>query len=664
MTERVNVFDDDFKQLRPSTGLLGKVISLIAISYFFLEVLALQFVVIDIWVFMTLVMIAVMILGFLTIPSHAKNIGKVGKLDWFFMVMGVAPCVYILIEMERLQWTYGSTVLSLDIFFSTLLMISLLELVRRAFGWAIPITALGFLAYAFLGHLLPPEYFGHAGIKTGNIIGFMMGPMAIFGMVMSAMVQIIFLFLIFSTFLQKCGAGNFFADLASSIAGQYRGGPAKVSVFSSSLFGMISGSSVANVAVDGGITIPLMTKTGFRPAFAGAMEATASTGGQIMPPVMGAGAFIMAELLSISYGDVIVAAAIPAILYYIALYCMADLEAVKQGIRGLPKAQLPQAWQTLKEGWHLLIPVVILVYELVIKGSSMSRAGLLSIASIIIVSWFRKKTRLGFYQIINAMEEGTLNTVGLAGMCACAGIIVGVISITGLGIKFGSAMLPLSGGILFVGLFLTAILCLLLGMGLPTTPSYIVAAAIGVPALLKLGVNPLAAHLFIFYFACLSAITPPEMGAIFTACGFSRTDPMKTGWIAMRLAFPGYIVPFIFVYHPVLLMKGSFSEISYQFLMSCVGVAAMSMGLTGTSYYGHIKWSIPTRVLFAASFFGFIIPGWQSDIWAAIAVAIGFFATPQIWRQVIHALPFRNYLFSKAKGKEVNGNVNKSERIE
>src|SRR4030042_1579251 len=191
MTERVNVFDDDFKQLRPSTGLLGKVISLIAISYFFLEVLALQFVVIDIWVFMTLVMIAVMILGFLTIPSSAKNIGKVKKLDLFLMVMGVAPCVYILIEMERLQWTYGSTVLSLDIFFSTLLMISLLELVRRAFGWAIPITALAFLAYAFFGHLLPPEYFGHAGIKTGNIIGFMLGPMAIFGLVMSALVQII-----------------------------------------------------------------------------------------------------------------------------------------------------------------------------------------------------------------------------------------------------------------------------------------------------------------------------------------------------------------------------------------------------------------------------------------------------------------------------------------
>ena len=260
MTERVSIFDDDFKELRSFSGPMAKLITLIAIAYTVLEILALQFVVIDLWVFMTLVMIAVMILGFLTIPSSAKTMGKVRKLDLLFLAMGVAPCIYILIEMERLQWTYGSTVLPLDIFFSILFMISLLELVRRAFGWAIPITALVFLAYAFFGHLLPPEYFGHAGIKAGNMIGFMLGPMAIFGMVMSAMVQIIFLFLMFSTFLQKCGAGNFFADLASSIAGQYRGGPAKVSVFSSSLFGMISGSSVANVAVDGGITIPLNGK--------------------------------------------------------------------------------------------------------------------------------------------------------------------------------------------------------------------------------------------------------------------------------------------------------------------------------------------------------------------------------------------------------------------
>ena len=391
---------------------MAHVVTLIAIVYVLLEVVALQFVVIDLWVFMALVMIFVMILGFLTIPSSTKDKGKIKKSDWLFMAMGVAPCIYLLLEMERLQWEYGSTVPPPDIFFSTLLLISLLELVRRSFGWAVPLTALGFLAYAFFGHLLPPEYFGHTGLKVRNVIGFMLGPMAIFGMVMSAMVQIIFLFIIFSTFLQMSGAGDFFTNLAQSIAGQYRGGPAKVSVFSSSLFGMISGSSVANVAVDGGITIPLMIKTGFKPAFAAAMEATASTGGQIMPPVMGAGAFIMAELLSISYGNVIVAAAIPAILYYVALYCMADLESVKQGLRGLSKAQLPKTWQSLKEGWHLLIPVVVLLY--------IDRSGFLDVSGRIALDRLHhhrllvsEKDAPWVHQFIEAMREGALSTVEL-----------------------------------------------------------------------------------------------------------------------------------------------------------------------------------------------------------------------------------------------------------
>ncbi len=634
MSDQINVFDDEAKELRSYSGLMAKAVTAISLLYVLLEVVALQFIVLDLWVFEALVMILVFILGFLTVPMTANDKGKIRKLDWLFMAMGVAPCVYLLIEMDRLQWEYGSTVPPLDVLFSILLMISLLELVRRSFGWAVPITALAFLAYALFGHLLPPEYFGHSGLPMRNVIGFMLGPMAIFGMVMSAMVQIIFLFMIFSTFLQKSGAGDFFTNLAQSVAGQYRGGPAKVSVFSSSLFGMISGSSVANVAVDGGITIPLMVRTGFKPAFAAAMEATASTGGQIMPPVMGAGAFIMAELLSISYGNVIVAAAIPAILYYVALYCMADLESVKQGLRGMSRAHLPQAWQALKEGWHLLIPVVILLYMLIIAGSSMARAGFLSIASIVIVSWFRKKTRLSLHQVIEASREGALSSVGIAAICACAGIIVGVVSITGVGIKFGSTILPLSGGSLFVCLLLTAVLSLLLGMGLPTTPSYIVAASIGVPALLKLGVDPLGAHLFVFYFACISAITPPECGAIYTACGFSKTGVMETGWIAMQLAFPAYIVPFIFVYHPVLLMKGNPWDIGYQFVMSCVGVAAMAMALIGRSYFGNIKWTMPSRIFFAASFFGFIIPGWESDIVAVVAVFIGLLTTPEIYTRI------------------------------
>jgi len=622
MAEKIVVLDDQALSTKSITGTTAKVITFIAIAYTLLEVAALQFITIDIWVFKALVLMLVFILGYMTIPFSSGAKSGMAILDWLLMAMGIAPCLYIVIEIDRLQFTYGATVFPLDVFFGVLLLISLLELVRRAFGLVMPLITLGFLAYAFFGQFLPPDYFGHAGLKAGKVMSFMLGDMAVFGMVMSAMVHIIFLFMMFSTFIQKSGAGDFFTDVAKCIAGRFRGGPAKVSVFSSSLFGTISGSSVANVAVDGGITIPLMMKTGYRPAFAAAMEATASTGGQIMPPLMGAGAFIMAELLGISYTKVMVAAAIPAVLYYVALYCMSDLEAVKQGLRGLPRAELPEIWQTVKDGGHLVIPIVVLLYQLIILGSSISRAGLLSIASIIVVSWFRKKTRLGFWEVVECIRAGALSTVSIASMCALAGIIVGVVSITGLGIKFGLAVLPLSGGINFITLFLTAIICLLLGMGLPTTASYIIAAAIGVPALLKIGLDPLPAHLFVFYFACMSAITPPQCGAIYTAVGFSRTNVFETGWVAMRLAFPAYIVPFIFIYHPVLLMDGSFFDITYQLLMSCLGVAAMSMALLGASYFGGIRWSIPSRMLFSASFFGFIIPSEQLDMLAAIVLAI------------------------------------------
>lgn len=629
------ILDDDAKMTRSFTGWSAKIITFIAICYVFLEIAGLQFVVIDPWMFMALVLIIVIVLGFLTVPSSAKTKGRVTLFDWFFMVLGVAPCVYIIYDMERLQWEYGSTVPLPDIFFSILLMISLIELVRRSFGWAMPIVVLFFLAYAFFGHLLPPELFGHSGLKATNVIGFMLGPMAIFGTVMSAMVQIIFLFLVFSAFLQQSGAGDFIASLASSMAGNYRGGPAKISVFSSSMFGTISGSAVANVAVDGAITIPLMVKTGFSPSFAAAVEATASAGGQIMPPVMGAAAFIMAELLGIPYSEVIIAAAIPALLYYLGLFCMVDLYAVHEKLRGLPKEQLGQTSKIFKEGWHLLLPVGVLLYSLMIAGTSISRAGLLSIASIIIVSWFQKKTRLGICRIIEGMREGALGAVAIASLCACAGIIVGVVSISGLGIKFGSSVLAISGGNLIIVLLLTAVICMVLGMGLPTTASYIIAASVGVPGLTRLGVDPLAAHLFVFYFALISTITPPVCPAVYTACGFSKTSAWETGWIATRLGIAGYIVPFLLVYNPVLMMHGNVLNVIYATAFAILGVAVLSMAIIGSCYFGDIKWTIPSRLIFACSAICFIIPSLVLDIYGTVGLLLGALITPQARRVVI-----------------------------
>jgi TRAP transporter 4TM/12TM fusion protein len=626
MTDQITALDDEVKELRTFTGVKAMLITLLCISYTALEVLGLQFVVIDIWVFMVLVLILIFILGYLKIPFRPQDKGNIRFLDWTFMAMGVAPCIYILLEMERLQWTYGTVVEPLDIVFSILLMISLLELNRRAFGWAMPLTALAFLAYALFGGRLPSEFFGHAGLRPENVIGFMLGPMAIFGSVMVAMVQIIFLFMLFSTFLQMTGAGDFFVNLANSFFGRWRGGAAKISVFSSSLFGTISGSSVANVAVDGGITIPLMIKTGFRPAFAAAVEATASTGGQIMPPVMGAGAFIMAELLNIPYGDVIVAATLPAILYYVGLFFMVDLEAVRQGLRGSPKEQFGKAWPVIKEGAHLLIPVAILVYELIWVGASMARAGLISIAAIVIVSWFRKSTRMGLRKFIQAVSDGAESTIGIGAICASSGIIVGCIAITGLGVSFSSVVLALSQGSLFITLLLTAIICMILGLGLPTTASYIITAAVGAPALLKLGVSPLAAHLFIFYYAAVSAITPPVCGAVYTACGFSGSEVMKTGWIATRLGFAAYLAPFIFVYHPALLLNAPLGEVLWASTTAIIGIAVISMAFIGSSYFWDIRWNMVQRILLFFAALLLVYPDVRADIAGSLTLVVAFFS--------------------------------------
>ena len=636
--EKIVGMEFEAQEKRHFTGKMKIFLTLVALGFSLFEIAALQFFVIDLWIFEAVVLILVMILGFLTIPFSAKSRGKITWLDLVFLVAGVAPCVYILVEFDRLQWSYGSTVLPLDIVFGAILIAAILELTRRSFGLAMPLVALGFLAYAMFGKYLPPDYFGHTGLRPGNVIGFMIGNMAIFGTIMSVMVQIIFLFMLFSAFLQISGAGGFFVNVSNAIAGRWRGGPAKVSVFSSSLFGTISGSSVANVAVDGGITIPLMIKTGFRPHFAAAVEATASTGGQIMPPVMGAGAFIMAELLSISYGEVIIAAALPAILYYVGLYCMVDLEAVKQGLRGLTSSDTPSLTWALKQGGHLLIPIIILLYQLIIQGASIQRAGLYSIAAVVLVSWFRKHTRMGFHRIVHGLQEGAMSSIGITAVCACAGIIVGVVSMTGLGVKFSSVVVALAQGNLFLTLLFTAIICMFLGMGVPTTAAYIIAAAVGVPALLNLGANPLAAHLFVFYFACISAITPPVCGAVYTACGFSGTSVMQTGWTATRLGISAYIVPFLFVYHPVIMLKGPFWEILQATVTAVIAVGSVSMAVIGTSYFGNIRWNIFQRILFFAAFIGLIIPGTRTDLLGILVMVIGIFSHPKPWQAVMNLL--------------------------
>jgi TRAP transporter 4TM/12TM fusion protein len=594
-------------------------LTLVALGFSLFEIAALQFFVIDLWIFEAVVLILVMVLGFLTIPSSAKRRGKITWLDLAFLVAGVAPCVYVLVEFDRLQWSYGSTVVPLDIVFGAILIAAILELTRRSFGLAMPLVAMGFLAYAMFGKYLPPELFGHTGLKPGNVIGFMIGNMAIFGTIMSVMVQIIFLFMLFSAFLQISGAGDFFVNVSNAIAGRWRGGPAKVAVFSSSLFGTISGSSVANVAVDGGITIPLMIKTGFKPHFAAAVEATASTGGQIMPPVMGAGAFIMAEVLGLTYTNIIVAATIPAILYYFALYWMIDFEALRYNLKGIPRAELPKASAVLSRQGHLLLPIVVLLFSLIVLETSPIRAGLWSSLSIILVSFARRATHMGWRKISEALEGGAKGILEVAATCACAGIIIGVMALTGLGGRISAALIALSGNSLILALFLTMIVSFILGMGLPTTAAYVICASTISPALTQMGVPPLAAHMFIFYFACLSAITPPVALAAFAAAGIAQTGLWGVGLCAVKIAAAGYIIPYMFVYGPALLMIGSWVEIIYSLATACVGTVCLAGGLQGW-FLKVIAW--PQRILLIIAALGLIKPGWMTDLLGAIILAI------------------------------------------
>jgi TRAP transporter 4TM/12TM fusion protein len=610
---------------RTFTGPMKFFITALAVGFTVYEVAFLVFFVTDIWIFMTGAMMFIMVLGFLAIPSSPKALCRVSLWDIFFIILGVAPCIYILLDYERLQWVYGSTVDPSDVIFGLCLIVAVLELARRAFGLAMPILSCVFLLYAFFGQHLPANFLGHMGMEPEKIIGFQIGQMAIFGMIMSVMVRIIFLFMLFSAFFQISGAGEFFIQFANSLAGRWRGGPAKVAVIASSLFGTISGNSVANVVTTGSFTIPMMKKTGYRPYFAGAVEATASTGGQIMPPIMGAAAFIIAELLEITYGAVIVAAAVPALLYYCGVFCMVDLEAARLDLKGLARDQLARTVQVLKDGGHLLIPVGVLIHQLLIAEVSLSRAGLVSILAVIFSSFLRRKTRMGFFKIIEGMSRGAQSSVSIAAICACAGIIVGVVSITGLGIKFSSVVIGLSHGSLFLCLLFTAVICIFLGMGLPTTAAYIVGAAVAAPALIRLEVYPLAAHLFVFYFACISAITPPVCAAAYAGAAIAGAPIFKTGFTATRLGIAAYIVPFLFVYYPVLLMHGSTGAILWSSATALIAVMAVSMAAEGCFYAGQINFDGIQRILFVGAFAGLIVPGWHSDLFGFAALLVGMF---------------------------------------
>jgi TRAP transporter 4TM/12TM fusion protein len=540
----------------------------------------------------------------------------------------------------------------MDITVGSVVVALVLEATRRTLGLALPVLALCFIAYGLTGPWLP-GMLRHKGLTYEILIDqTFFTTEGLFGIPLGVAASYVILFIIFGAFLEKSGAGQFFMNLANAVAGGQRGGPGKVAVVSSSLFGTISGSAVANVMVDGWLTIPMMKRTGFKPEAAAAVEAVASTGGQIMPPVMGAASFVMAEFLGVPYSHIMVAAAIPAIFYYGALFAAIHFNASRNGLRGVPKAELPSLRGVLREHGHLLAPLLA-IFCLLLSGFTATYAAIVSTAVVIYawllgprVWWFvavgavlwwieapgpawaalaaaglvavlvrpgggGQVRRLVLKDGPAALRDGAQQTVPVAMATATAGIMIGIILQTGMAIRFTSFLVEFAGGNLFMALVITMIAAIILGTALPTTPAYIMLAALLIPALIKLGVPPLAAHMFAFYFGCLSAITPPECLAVYAAASISRCGVWAAGWQAVKFGSAGFIVPFFFVYYPALLFQGAWTEIGVAVLTGGVGVVALAAGLEGY-FIRSATWL--ERGLFVVAALLLIDPGLVTDL--------------------------------------------------
>jgi len=490
-----------------------------------------------------------------------------------------------------------------DTFFAVVAVLIVLDATRRVIGWALPLTAIAFLVYAgVFSHVTTPVLLEQLYLSTEGIFGSTLGVSASYVM----------LFVLFGAFMEKSGTGQLFMDFAMSITGHTAGGPGKVAIVSSSLFGTVSGSAVANVMVDGPITIPLMKRTGFRPPFAAAVEAVASTGGQIMPPVMGAAAFVMAEFLVVPYAQVALWAVVPALMYYLAVFFAVHFEAKRHKLAGVPRSELPRFGHVMLVRGHLFVPILIVLFGLIL-GYSAPLCALAGALSCFPVALARATTRAGitWQSLLDALQDGAKNTLSVAMACACAGIVIGCVTITGLGITFTQIVLALAQNSLVLALMLTAIAGIVLGMGMPTTPAYIVMVALLVPAIIKLGAVTPAAHMFAFYFAILSAITPPVALAVFAAAGLARAPIWPTGLEAMRAAAPAYIVPFMFIYEPSLLLIGDWSTILLAVPTAIIGVICLASGLHGWLVGPAPPWQ---RVLLIASALCLIKPGLETDL--------------------------------------------------
>ena len=550
--------------------------------------------------------------------------------DWLLAAAGFLVGGYVTIMYPTIAYRLG--ILSPDRWILGGLAIFLvLEATRRLVGWSLVSLALVFMLYARFAYLLPGLFYAK-GSSWERIVAYLyLDASGLFGFPLAVTASMVVAFIFFGQALYAVGGDKFLTDIALCAMGRYRGGPAKVSVVSSSLFGTISGSAVANVVIDGPITIPMMRRTGYPAHMAAAIEAVASTGGQVMPPVMGVAAFLIAEFLAIPYGEVALAAAIPACLYYIALFTQVDLEAAKRGLSGLPVDQLPKLRGVMRRGWVFLVPLLVLIYTLMIDNWGAGKAGMAAVISTFLVGLLQKETRPTFGGFLSSIEETGRTMLDLVAITALAGFVIGALQLSGLTFKLSLMLVTVAGGNALLLLALTAIVCIILGMGMPTAIVYVMLAVLVGPALTQLGIMPLAAHLFIFYFGMMSMITPPVCMATYAAAAIARSDFWSTGWIGMRLGIVAYLVPFVFAFHPALLFKGTSDEIIMAALTALVGVIFLGIGVSGY-LFRPLGWVKCTLLSLAGLL---LIPSPSGLYWLAanvIGLALGLLVVVGEWK--------------------------------
>lgn len=560
--------------------------------------------------------------------SNHRGRNRPTMLDYICAYLALGAGLYFTAHAERfaVRVPILEPLTTIDIFFGLVFVLLSIEAARRTIGSPIVIVVFLGIGYALWGHRLS-GLMGHREFSLVEVLDELAFSFnGLWGSPISVAASFVFMFMLFGAFLNKAGAGEFFFKLSTAVAGKTKGGAAKVAVLASAFFGSISGSPTANVVTTGAFTIPVSKRTGYKPSFAAAVEAAASTGGSILPPIMGSSAFLMAAITQMPYGSIVVAAIIPGILYYVSLLTMVHFEALRLDLPRAAEEDIPRLSNVLKEGWHYFIPLLVLFF-FIIQGYSASRTGFYGILSIILVSWLRKNTRMGFREIVLAMIEGAKSAIPVSTACAAAGLVIAGIMSTGLGGKLTSIVLGLTEGLLFPTLLLVMLICIILGMGMPVAAAYILTAMLAAPALIELGVSTMSAHLFIVYFSIFSAITPPVAVAAFAAAGISGSNPNRVGLEALRLGLVGFIVPFMFVFEPTLLMDGSPGEIILSLITALIGVMILAAGVIG---WLVTRTTILQRVALILGGLLTIYPGFLSDaIGGVLIVSILFIQRKQ-----------------------------------